>query len=146
MRIVLSLFVILCLTKASDALAQDWQKDDVPFHGYFSVAEDGTAADGAVVRLSVRLENESADHVFNGKVILQNPTARGAEYGSYEKVMLRPLGRVLLQKSFIVPRAEVERWQQGGSPALRLEFSTGPASRRVHVVPVIQVANAANER
>jgi hypothetical protein len=112
-------------------------KNGRDFAGFYDLTQVSDLGESFQVNFSVRLFNFGDSDVDGATVTLVDPLRPKKGYGAFQAVSLRQRERVRLNDLIVtVPRREYESWQQGGTPALRIEFTAAdgtPVRRRVEL-------------
>jgi hypothetical protein len=99
-------------------------KNGRDFAGFYDLTQVTDLGEAFQVTFSVRLFNFGESDVDGATVTLADPLRPKKGYGAFQAVSLRQRERVRLNDLIVtVPRREYERWRQGGSPALQIEFT-----------------------
>jgi hypothetical protein len=108
--------------------------DGRDFAGFYEVTNVTDLGDTVRLTLTVRVYNYSDADVSGATVTLQDPSLVGNDYGSYPgTVSIADRESARLSAEFTISRAEYDRWQEGATPSLRIDYtdSAGNAIRRM---------------
>ena len=103
--------------------------DGRDFAGFYEVSNVTDLGDTVRLTLAVRIFNYSDADVTNATVTLQDSLQADTDYGSYPgPTSIANCESARFSTDFTVPRAEYERWQNGGTPPLRIQYSDSVGS------------------
>jgi hypothetical protein len=108
------------------------------FAGTYSLSEESQSGDATTLTFSMQVFNYSGADVTNATVTLADSDQPGQAYATFTGVSIASNGSVQLSSQATVPSAEVDRWQQGSSPAVTIQFTDGDGlsrSERVELAP-----------
>jgi len=120
-REVLVAVVLLCsLTLVPTGQATDGRD----FAGFYEISNVTDLGGTVRVTLTVRVFNYSDADVTSATVTLQDSLQADTDYGSYPvPISIANRESARLSTDFTIPRTEYDRWQNGGTPPLRIQYS-----------------------
>lgn len=135
-RSILSLLRILALVAGLVLLAPinpGRATDGRDFAAFYKVTNPTDLGTDYRVTLTILVFNYSEADVYGASITLQEALPTGADYGAYpDTVAIPDRESVQLSSEFAISRGEYDRWQNGGTPSLRIDYldSAGNSIRR----------------
>lgn len=126
--IVLLVAIALTILVPGRVLAADGRD----FAGFYQTGEVTELGEHVEVELVVRVFNYSDADVLGASIVLEDSSLPGRALGSFlQTVDIRERESVRATSTFIIPRPEYERWQDGATPPLRLELADAAGTTRL---------------
>jgi hypothetical protein len=113
--------------------------DGRDFAGNYSLSEVSQSGDVTTLTLSMRIFNYSGSDVGYATVIFEDSDHPGVVYAAFSSVGVTSDDSVPLSATATLPTSEVERWSQGSSPAIKIQFTDIDGLKRderVEVAPM----------
>ncbi len=113
-------------------------KDGRDFAGFYELGEVTDLGEFVRVPLTVRVFNYSDADVVGAKITLEDSLLPGEDLGSFAQIVnIRDRESARVSDSFLVPRREYDRWQQGVPPHLRIEYKDANENQQRHMVGLV---------
>ena len=108
--------------------------DGRDFAGNYSVSDVSQSGDATTLTFSMQVFNYSGADVANATVTLEDSGQPGQAYATFTGVSIASNDSVQLSAQATLPSAEVDRWSQGGSPAVTIQFTDSDGLNRAERV------------
>ncbi|HET7841452.1 MAG TPA: hypothetical protein VFM21_07600 [Terriglobia bacterium] len=104
------------------------------FAGNYSLSDASQSGDTTTLTFSMQVFNYSGADVSNATVTLEDSDQPGVTYATFSNVSIASNDSVQLSAQATLPSAEVDRWSQGGSPQVTIQFTDGDGLNRAERV------------
>jgi hypothetical protein len=104
------------------------------FAGFYNVVRSVEATDGYDVRLLARVYNFGAANVASATVTVADMSDPNVTHAYLGTVSIDRGGSHRLTGDFMVPSAEYQRWQEGKTPVLRIDYVDAAGQTRRDVI------------
>lgn len=91
------------------------------FSGLYELSNVIQLDDEAELQLDLQLFNHMDIAIFDVVLTVEDP-ASGGSYGSLHAPAMEAASSIFLGEFLTVPQEELERWQSGGTPTIRIQF------------------------
>lgn len=115
-------------------------KDGRDFAGFYAVSNVTDLGEEVRVTLTVRVWNFSDADVTDATITLEDYALPNATYGSFTHVSIRDRESARLASDFTAPKREYERWENGGTPRMRVAYKDAAGKtveRMIELAPML---------